>query len=121
MESLTTVIIPLDDRVIFVSLLNCAEFSSRPSEVAQALHTISGIKVLVGVRWLGERCVLGTVRVRDRPRMRQGRLRSFMQFGYRLIDDMGHIPLFLSKRKLHNSDTARSHSERDATAKQNLS
>jgi hypothetical protein len=70
-----------------------------------------------------------------------------MQFVYRLIDDMGHIPLFLSKRlqqralhrlfipsrysiglerisdwsKLHSSNTARSHSERGATAKQNLS
>ena len=32
----TTVIIPLDDRVIFVGLLNCAEFSSRLSEVAQS-------------------------------------------------------------------------------------
>ena len=60
-ESLTTVIIPLDDRVIFVSSLNCAEFSSRLSEVAQALHAISGIKFLVGGRWLGERWLLGMV------------------------------------------------------------
>ena len=37
MESHTTVIIPFDDRVIFVGLLNCAEFSSRLSEVAQTL------------------------------------------------------------------------------------
>src|SRR5664279_1322987 len=37
----TTVIIPLDDRVIFVGLLNCAEFSSRLSEVAQTLDAIS--------------------------------------------------------------------------------
>jgi hypothetical protein len=42
-ESHTTVIIPLDDRVIFVSLLNCAECSSRLSEVAQTLDAISGI------------------------------------------------------------------------------
>jgi hypothetical protein len=33
-ESHTTVTIPFDDRVIFVSLLNCAEFSSRLSEVS---------------------------------------------------------------------------------------
>ena len=42
MESDTTVIIPFDDRVIFVGLLNCAEFSSRLSEVAQTLDAISG-------------------------------------------------------------------------------
>jgi hypothetical protein len=42
-ESHTTITIPLDDRVIFVSLLNCAEFSSRLSEVAQTLDAISGI------------------------------------------------------------------------------
>jgi hypothetical protein len=34
-----TVIIPLFHRVIFVSLLNCTEFSSRLSEVAQTLHS----------------------------------------------------------------------------------
>jgi hypothetical protein len=61
MESLTTVIIPRDDRIIFISLFNCAEFSSPLSEVAQALHAISGIKVLVGGRWLGERWLLGTI------------------------------------------------------------
>ena len=32
-ESHTTVIIPFDDRVIFVNLLNCAEFSSRLSDL----------------------------------------------------------------------------------------
>jgi hypothetical protein len=53
--------IPLDDCVIFVGLLNCAEFSSRLSEVAQTLHAISGIKFLVGGGWLGERWLLGTV------------------------------------------------------------
>jgi hypothetical protein len=60
-ESLTTVIIPFDNRVFFVRLLNCAEFSSPLSEVAQTLHTIAGLKVLVGDRWLGERWLLGTV------------------------------------------------------------
>ena len=61
MESHTTVIIPFDDRVIFVNLLNCAEFSSRLSEVAQTLDPISGIQFLVDGRWLGEPWLLGTV------------------------------------------------------------
>jgi hypothetical protein len=60
-ESRTTVIIPFDDRIIFVSLLNCAELSSRPSEVAQTLDAISGIQFLVGGRRLGERWLPGTV------------------------------------------------------------
>jgi hypothetical protein len=60
-ESRTTLIIPFDDRVIFVSLLNCAEFSSRLSEGAQTLYAISGIQFLVGGRGLGERWLLGTV------------------------------------------------------------
>jgi hypothetical protein len=60
-ESHTTVVIPLDDRVLFVSLLNCAEFSSRPSEVAQTLDAISRTQFLTGGRGLGERWFLGTV------------------------------------------------------------
>jgi hypothetical protein len=59
----TTGIFPSDDRVIFVSLLNCTEFSTRLSEVAQTLDAISGIQVLVVCRWLGEAWLLGTVRV----------------------------------------------------------
>jgi hypothetical protein len=77
MESLTTAIIPRDDRVIFVSLFNCAEFSSRLSEVAQALHAISGIKVLVGGRWLGERWLLGTIvptQIKNAPALKPGHL-----------------------------------------------
>jgi hypothetical protein len=42
-ESHTTVIIPFDNHVFFVSLLDCANFSSRLSEVAQTLDSISGI------------------------------------------------------------------------------
>ena len=53
--------IPLDDRVIFVSLLNCAECSSRLSEVAQTLDAISGIQFLIGGSRLRERWLLGTV------------------------------------------------------------
>ena len=52
MESLTAVIIPFDDRVILVSLLNRTEFSSRLSEVAQSLDAISGIQFLVSGNWV---------------------------------------------------------------------
>ena len=51
-ESRATVIVPFDDRVIFVSLLNCAEFSSRLSEVTQTLDPISGSQLLAGGRGL---------------------------------------------------------------------
>jgi len=53
--------IPFNNRVVFVSLLDCAELSSRLSEVAQTLDAISGIQFLVGARWLGERWLLGAV------------------------------------------------------------
>ena len=42
-ESHPTIIIPLDDRVVLVRLLDCAQFSSRHSEVAQSLDAVSGI------------------------------------------------------------------------------
>jgi len=61
MESCTTIIIPFDDRVIIVSLLNRAEFSRRLSEIAQTLHAISRIQFLVGGRGLGERWLLRTI------------------------------------------------------------
>ena len=57
----TTVIIPLDDRVLFISSLNGAEFSSWLSEVAQTLDAISGSQLLAGGRGLGERWPLGTI------------------------------------------------------------
>src|ERR1700687_649694 len=60
-DSHTTVIIPFDDRVIFVSLLNCAELSSRLSEVAKTLDAISGTQFLAGRRGLGEWWLLGAV------------------------------------------------------------
>jgi hypothetical protein len=53
MQSHTTVIIPFKERVVFVSLLNCGEFSNRFSEVARALDTISGIEFLAGSGGLG--------------------------------------------------------------------
>ncbi|HEX9111046.1 MAG TPA: hypothetical protein VF845_06170 [Terriglobales bacterium] len=66
-QSCATVIIPFDDRVIFVSLLNCAEFPSRLSEVAQTLDAISGIQFLIGGRGFGEAWLLGAICVRGRP------------------------------------------------------
>jgi hypothetical protein len=53
--------IPFDDRVIFVSSLNCAEFPSRLSEVAQTLDTISRSEFLVGGNGLSEAWFLRTV------------------------------------------------------------
>jgi hypothetical protein len=44
-KSHSTVTIPFDDRVILVRSLDCAEFSSRLSEVAPALDAISGIQL----------------------------------------------------------------------------
>ena len=65
-ESHTTVVIPFDDCVIFVRLLNCAQFSSRHSEVAQTLDAISWGQFLVGGSGIGECWLPGTVRVRGR-------------------------------------------------------
>jgi hypothetical protein len=61
MDSHSTVIIPFDDRVVFVRSLHCAHFSSRLSEVAQTLDPISGIDFLVGAMRGNERWTLGTV------------------------------------------------------------
>jgi hypothetical protein len=60
-DSHTTVVIPLDDRVLLVGSLNGAEFSRWLSEVAQTLDAISGSQLLAGPRGLGERWSLGTV------------------------------------------------------------
>jgi hypothetical protein len=61
MESHTSVTIPFDDCIIFVRLLNCAQFPGRLSEVSQTLDAITGIKFLVGGRGLRERWPLSTV------------------------------------------------------------
>ena len=61
MESYPTVIIPFDDRVIFVRSFNCAEFSIRLSEVAQTLDAISGTQFRAGGRGFGERWSFGPV------------------------------------------------------------
>ena len=44
MESLTTAIIPRDDRVIFVSLFNCAEFSSRHPKLPKPSTRSPGLR-----------------------------------------------------------------------------
>jgi hypothetical protein len=90
-QSHATVVIPLDNRVLFVSSLHCAEFSSRPSEVAQTLDPISGSQLLAGGGGLGEGWPLGTVSVGDRPGVGQGWLGCFPQFRYRLIGSMDHV------------------------------
>jgi hypothetical protein len=58
-ESHTTVIIPLEDHVIFALWLNRTIFSGRLSEVAQTLDAISGMQLLVGRRELGKRWLPG--------------------------------------------------------------
>jgi hypothetical protein len=68
-DSHTTVTIPFDDRVIFVGLLDCAEFSRRLSEVAQTLDAISGSEFLAGGRGIGERGLPGAIRVTGRARV----------------------------------------------------
>ena len=61
MQSHATVIIPVDDCVLVVSSLNCAEFSIGLSEVAQTFDAISGTQFLAGGGGLGERWPLGTM------------------------------------------------------------
>ncbi len=61
MESLATVTIPFDDRVIFVSLLHRAEFSRRLSKVAQTLDAISGIQFLAADGGLNKGWLPGAV------------------------------------------------------------
>jgi hypothetical protein len=60
-ESRTSVIIPLDDRVLFIRLLHRTQFSSRLSEGAQTLDSISRIQFFAGGGGLGEGRPLGTV------------------------------------------------------------
>ncbi|HLJ26187.1 MAG TPA: hypothetical protein VKY85_05715 [Candidatus Angelobacter sp.] len=60
-QSDTTVIIPSDEGVIFVRLLNCAEFSVRHAEVAQTCDAISGTQFLASGSGFGKRRSPGTV------------------------------------------------------------
>jgi hypothetical protein len=60
-ESHSPIVIPFDDRVIVIRLLNRAQFSRRPSEVAQTLDAIAGTKFLIGGRRFDERWFPGAV------------------------------------------------------------
>jgi len=61
MEPGATVIIPFDDRVIFVRLLHCACFSRRLAEVPQPLDAISWLQFLACNRGINQRWPAGTV------------------------------------------------------------
>jgi hypothetical protein len=65
-QSDATVIVPFDERVIVVRLLNCAEFSRRPTEGSQTLDAISGNQLLDVGRGFGKRRFPGAVRVGSR-------------------------------------------------------
>jgi hypothetical protein len=60
-ESLTAVIIPLDDSVLFVRLFNCSQLASGYSEVAQALDRDLRDLFFASGRRFCERWPLGTV------------------------------------------------------------
>ena len=61
MNSYTSVVIPFDERVIFVNLPNCAKFSSRHSEIAQTFDAISGTQISARAGRVDKRWLLGTV------------------------------------------------------------
>jgi hypothetical protein len=61
MQSHSTVVVPLYERVVFVRLLNCSEFSSWLSKISQTLDAISGIQFQLGSGGLDERWPLGSV------------------------------------------------------------
>jgi hypothetical protein len=54
MHSRATVVIPFDDRILFVSSFNRAELVRWFSEIAQPLDTITGSQFRVGSRGLSE-------------------------------------------------------------------
>jgi hypothetical protein len=91
-QSHTTIVVPLDKRIIFVRSHNRSESSCWLSEVAQTHDAISGIQFRVGSRGLDERWSLGSVRISRCSSMRERRLRSFAQFGFQFIDT-AHIEL----------------------------
>jgi hypothetical protein len=53
--------IPFDDGVIVVRSLNGSQFSSRLSEIAQSLDSISGIQLWAGSSGLGKPGPFGAV------------------------------------------------------------
>jgi hypothetical protein len=63
-EPRAAIVIPLDNSIIFVRLLNSAEFPGRFSELAQTRDAVPRIQFLISCGWLGERRPLGAIRVR---------------------------------------------------------
>ncbi|MFZ1916577.1 MAG: hypothetical protein WAU58_03315 [Terriglobales bacterium] len=61
MKSRTTVVIPFDERVIFIHSPRCAEFSRRYSEVAQTFDAVSGTQILMSTEWVDKCWLLCTV------------------------------------------------------------
>ena len=102
----TAVIIPFDDRVIFVSLLNCAEFPGRLSEVAQTLDAISGIQCLTGGKGFGERWLLGTVESGVAPGYERGGWDALASLGIRYGNMVSLCPRGFSSA-LHCTSVAR--------------
>lgn len=65
-QSHTTIVVPLDKRIIFVRSHNRSESSCRLSEVAQTHDAISGIQFRVGSRGLVDRWSFGSVCISSR-------------------------------------------------------
>ena len=61
MNSYTTVVIPFDERIIFIHLSNRPKFSSRHSKVAQTFDAISGTQISASAGRVDKRWLLGTV------------------------------------------------------------
>jgi len=61
MHSSATVVIPLDDRILFVGALNGTELVRWFSEIAQTLDAITGSQFRNGTRRPIERWTLGTI------------------------------------------------------------
>jgi hypothetical protein len=66
-DSDTTVVIPFDERVIFIHSPNRAKFSGRYSEIAQTLDSISGTQILASSRGFDQRWLPGTVGISGSP------------------------------------------------------
>ena len=99
MVSHTTSIFPSDDRVIFVSLLNCTEFSTRLSEVAQTLDAISGIRSWSFAGGSARRGFLARSESAAAPGYDSGGCGALRSLEDRITGDMGHCRLFLGERQ----------------------
>ena len=61
MDSDTSVVIPFDERIIFIHLSNRPKFSSRHSKVAQTFDAISRAQISASTGRVDKRWLLGTV------------------------------------------------------------